>query len=125
METKKIEAAIEDGMIKAIKAGALFKFPYESKIDLSVELREAYENIDYRKVYANITELLEEELAKKIVNKVVTEMGTDIKKLMANVKIRDDFRFLMRKGVETIMEKVKEEERRPGELWKLRNLPRP
>ena len=57
-----------------------------------------------------IMEKLEEELAEKIVNKIITEMGTDIKRLMENNSIREDFRFLMRKGVEAIMEKVKAEE---------------
>jgi len=35
-------------------------------------------------------------------------MGTDIKKLMENNSIREDFRYMMRKGVESILEKVKE-----------------
>lgn len=108
MESQKIIDAMENGIVKAIAAGDIFKFPYEGKIDLSAEMRQAYKNIDYPKVYGRITELLEEELAQKVVNKIITEMGTDIKKLMSNNEIREDFKFLMRKGVETIMEKVKE-----------------
>ncbi len=108
MESQKIINAIESAMVKAIVSGDVFKIPYDSKIDVSAEMRQAYKNIDYSKVYARITGLLEEKLAQKVVNKVITEMGTDIKKLMSNNEIRDDFKFLMRKGVETIMEKVKE-----------------
>lgn len=108
MNTERIEQALEIGLIKAIQSGDVFKLGYDSKIDASVELKQAYKNINYEKVYARITELLEEELAQKIVNKIVTELGTDIKSLMCNNEIREDFKYLMRKGVETIMEKVKE-----------------
>jgi len=107
MESERIMQAVENAIVKAIVSGDGFKIPYDSKIDLSTELRQAYKNIDYSRVYARITELLEEELAQKIVNKIVTEMGNDIKKIMSNAEIRDDFRFLLRKGVETIMGKVK------------------
>jgi arsenate reductase-like glutaredoxin family protein len=109
METDRIQQAVENALIKTIQSGDLFKMPYDSKIDVGPELRKAYALIDYKKVYARITSLLEEELAQKIVNKIVTEMGTDIKNLMCNATVRDDFRFLLRKGVEEIMEKVKNE----------------
>lgn len=107
MQTERIIQALENGIIKSLQSGEMFKFPYDGKIDVTNELKQAYRNINYEKVYARITELLEEELAQKIVNKIITEMGNDIKKLMSNAEIRDDFKFLMRKGVETIMEKVK------------------
>jgi hypothetical protein len=107
METERIQQAVENAMIKAIQSGDLFKIEYSSRIDIAQELRKAYERIDYKKVYARITSLFEEELAQKIVNKIVTEMGTDIKQLMCNATVRDDFRYLMRKGVEEIMQKAK------------------
>lgn len=108
MDTTRIEQALENGLVEVIKKGDVFNIPYQNKIDASSELRKAYQRIDYTKVHARITELLEEELAQKVVNKIITEMGTDIKKLMENATVRDDFRFLMRKGVEEIMKKVKE-----------------
>ena len=107
MNSERIEQEIENGLIRKIKTGEMFDIPYGSRIDVSLELKKCYEKIDYSKVYEKITILLEEELAKKIVNKIVTEMGTDIKQLMYNQTIRDDFRFMLRKGVEEIMEKVK------------------
>lgn len=108
MISEKIMQAVENGMVKAIQNGEIFKIPYDSKIDLSDEMRKAYRAIDYERVYAEITVLLEKELAQKIVNKVITEMGNDIKKLMSNNEIREDFKYLMRKGVEHIMNKVKQ-----------------
>ena len=108
MDTTRIDQALENGLVEVIRKGDVFTIPYQNKIDASAELRKAYEKIDYGKVHARITELLEEELARKVVNKIITEMGTDIKKLMENATVRDDFRFLMRKGAEEIMKKVKE-----------------
>jgi len=108
MNTERIEQALEVGLIKQIQSGDVFKLGYDAKIDASAELKQAYKNINYLKVYARITELLEEELAVKIVNKIISEMGNDIKALMCNNEIREDFKFLMRKGVEAIMENVKE-----------------
>ena len=108
METERLQQAFEDAILKMIRSGDVLKLDYNSKIDVSNELRKAYERIDYTKVYARMTELFEEELAQKIVNKVITEMGTDIKNLMSNSSVREDFKFFMRKGVEEIMKKIRE-----------------
>jgi hypothetical protein len=108
VNAERIEQAMENAIVDMVRKGEPFTINYQNKIDISEELKKAYKNIDYSKVYAQITAKLEEELAEKIVNKIVTEMGTDIKRLMENSSIREDFRFLMRKGVEAIMEKVKE-----------------
>jgi hypothetical protein len=107
MNTEKLQEAIERALIKKLSDGDAFKLEYPDRIDCSKELKQAYSNINYERLYALITQKLEEELATKIVNKIVTEMGTDIKKLMENATVRDDFRFLLRKGVESILEKIK------------------
>jgi hypothetical protein len=107
METERIQQAIESSIIKLIQSGDAIKMDYNNKIDISAEVRKAYSQINYAKVFARISELLEEELAQKIVNKIVTEMGTDIKNLMSNATVRDDFRFMLRKGCEEIMQKAK------------------
>ena len=104
----RIHQELENGIVKSIKKGDVFKIPYASQIDISPEMKQAYANIDFAKVYVEITALLEKELAQKVVNKIITEMGTDIKKLMSHNEIREDFKYLMRKGVDAIMEKVKE-----------------
>jgi disulfide oxidoreductase YuzD len=107
MNIEKIQDAIEHALIKRLLEGDAFKIEYPDRIDISKDLKQAYANINYERLYALITQKLEEELATKIVNKIVTEMGTDIKRLMENATVREDFRFMLRKGVETILEKVK------------------
>ena len=110
MNIDRITQEVENAMVRLLKNDKLLDIPYGSRIDVSKEMKEAYNNVNYEKVKIRITEVLEEELAKKIVNKVITEMGTDIKKLMSNETIREDFRFFMRKGVEKIMKIMGENE---------------
>jgi hypothetical protein len=110
MDTERIQQAVEDALIKMIRNGDAFTIDYKDKINYGAEFKKAYAAIDFNRVHARITELLEEELAQKIVNKIITEMGTDVKNLMSNATVRDDLKFLMRKGVEAITEKVKGQE---------------
>lgn len=109
MDSERIEQALENNIVKMVTKGDAFTIDYKNRIDVSKELKEAYKNINYARVYEQVKIKLEEELAKKIVNKIVTEMGTDIKKLMCNVDIRDDFRYFLRKGVEEITGRIRKE----------------
>lgn len=109
INTDKIIQELENSLIKLVKTGQAFEIPYSSRIDVSSEMKQAYEDIDYDKVRKRITEVLEEELAWKIVNKVITEMGNDIKNLMCDEKIRADLKLLMKEGMENIMKSVREQ----------------
>jgi hypothetical protein len=109
MESQKILDAMEEGIVKAIRSGEPFNIPYQAKISVSDQIAAAYKQIDFTRVQAQIVQCLEEELARKVVNKVITEMGTDIKKLMCNAEIRDDFRYLLRKGMEELLGRVTKE----------------
>jgi len=107
VDTKRIEQAVVDGMVRLIQSGSAVTIDYSKRIDCSAELLEAYKNINHEKVMHEVTELLEHELAKKIVDKVTTEMGTDIKKLMENASVREDLRFMLRKNVQDFIDKIK------------------
>ena len=106
LDEKKITRAIEDALIKKIHAGDILTLNYQERISYAAYLQEAYKKIDYGRVMHLITENLEEVIAEKVVNKIVTEMGTDIKELMSRAQIRDDFRYFLRQGVETILGRV-------------------
>lgn len=114
MESKKLMDALEAGLVKKAKDGDFFNIPYDSRVDVSVDLRKAYKNIDFKRLESKVTKLLEEELARKLVNKIVTELGTDIKKLMSNPHIRDDFKYFLRCGIEEIMSRVSD--KKPNEV---------
>jgi len=106
MDEAKILQAIENGLIKQIQSGEAFKMSYVERIDITEDLVKIFKKIDYNVVFAKVKENLEEEIARKIVNKVVTELGNDMKKIMCNAEIREDFKYFMRQGVETILGRV-------------------
>ena len=101
-----LQRLIENALFTQIKKGDFFKLDYQDRINFSPMLQDAYKRIDYDKVRDLITKNLEEVIAEKVVNKIVTEMGTDIKSLMCKAEIREDFKYMMRKGVEKVLEKV-------------------
>jgi hypothetical protein len=74
-----------------------------------VEKERVYKRInDTKKDLSWFTILMEEVVAEKVVNKFVTEMGTDMKKLFENATIREDIRFYMRKNIEKMLDVIKE-----------------
>ena len=105
--TDKIQSALEDALLKVIRSDTVFKMEYNNRIDASDMIRKAYALVDYNRVIEKMKVQLEQELAEKIVNKIITEMGTDVKNLMSNATVRDDLKFFMRKGVEEVLNKVK------------------
>ena len=111
LDEKVIGRAIESALLAKIKSGEIFTMNYQDRIDFSPYLKEAMKRIDYNRVMQLMTENLEEVIAEKVVNKVVTEMGNDLKALMSKAEIRDDFRYFMRQGVETILGRVTKKSR--------------
>ena len=107
LDEKVIGRAIESALLAKIKSGEIFTMSYQDRMDFSPYLKEAMKRIDYNRVMQLMTENLEEVIAEKVVNKVITEMGNDLKALMSKAEIRDDFRYFMRQGVETILGRVK------------------
>ena len=113
MEGKTIEelalASVKKGLIKMLNSQDIFRVDYSNRIDVAPLINKAYRSIDQDRLTTLITDKLEEVIAEKVVNKMVTEMGTDIKKLLANATVRDDFRFLLRKTTEDILNAVKDQ----------------
>ncbi len=101
--------SIEAGLQKFINKGDFFQNNYSDRIDVMPLVKNVYKKIDSNRLEALIINNLEQVLAKKIVDKLVTEMGTDIKNLMGNASVRDDFRFFLRTGVQEILDRVKEQ----------------
>jgi hypothetical protein len=107
MNEKKILEALEQCVIKSVHKGDLLKIPYESKLDIGEFYKKVYSRLDKDKLYSLIKEGLEQAIAKKIVDKITTEMGTDIKNMMSNANIRDEFKFALRKNIDLVLEKLK------------------
>ncbi|MDR1176913.1 MAG: hypothetical protein LBK83_15745 [Treponema sp.] len=108
MDEQRIMQAIEDSIVSEIRKGEIFQFKYDERINIMQVAKTIFEKIDMERVESLVIVQMEEVVAEKVVNKFVTEMGTDMKKLFENAAIRDDIRFYMRKNVEKMLEVIKE-----------------
>lgn len=104
---EKFNDLIQKKIINDISKQDLIKINYNNRYEVSYEiLKECYEKIDIEKVKEKIISRLEEEMADKIVNKMVTEFSNDIKQIMCNRELREDLRYYMRIKIEEINDKV-------------------
>lgn len=62
-------------------------------------LMDCYNAIDIVKVKQIITERIEEEVAGKIVNSLLTECANDVKQIMSNRELREDLRGILRSKI--------------------------
>jgi hypothetical protein len=108
MDENRILQEIENAVVAAIRKGDMFRFNYDERINIMPLAKSVFEKLDMKRVESLITARMEEVVAEKVVNKFVTEMGTDMKKLMENATIREDIRFYMRKNIEKILDAIKE-----------------
>jgi hypothetical protein len=108
MDENRIMRAIEDSVISMIGKGEIFQFKYDERINIMPIAKTIFEKLDMKRIESLVIAQMEEVVAEKVVNKFVTEMGTDMKKLFENATIRDDIRFYMRKNVEKMLDAIKE-----------------
>jgi len=62
-------------------------------------LMDCYNAIDIAKVKRIVTERIEEEVAGKIVNSLLTECANDVKQIMSNRELREDLRGILRSKI--------------------------
>lgn len=105
IEINNIMSAIERAIIKSLDSS--FVIDLGDRINAKELVKRAYDNIDKDKLVIKITNRLEDVIAEKVVNKITTEMGNDIKGLMERAEIREDFKYVLRKNVEYILDKLK------------------
>lgn len=92
---------IQSNVLAQVSKAELINVGYNStKIDLPKDmLKECYENIDTNKIKQLIIKRLEEEVADKIVNKLITEYSNDVKQIMSNTELREDLRGILRNKI--------------------------
>jgi len=102
---------IQEKIIKDISKQELVKVDYGDRVSLpSSFIREVYQSLDLEKIKARLVENLENEMADKIANKLITEYSNDIKQIMSNRELREDLRHYAREKIRSIADKVSEEE---------------
>lgn len=79
---------------------------YTKSYDVRGFINKVWEEIDIEAIRKEVKEEIQHTIAQTIVNKMQTEIGTDVKAVMSNANVRDDFKYMMRKMTEEILEKV-------------------
>jgi RNA processing factor Prp31 len=106
---EKMVNVIQDRIIKGISNADLIKFDYADRFQVPKEfLHEVYYSLDLKKIKARLIENLENEMADKIANKLITEYSNDIKLIMSNKELREDLRHYAREKIKSIADNVTE-----------------
>lgn len=103
--TTAVLATIQTSILKQLNKQEFINVPYETRSKLPAGLiEECYRNIDINKVKLLITGRLEEEVADKITNKLLTEYSNDVKQIMGNVELREELRSILRNKIKEAKE---------------------
>lgn len=81
---------------------------YAQSYDVRGFVNQVWREIDLEAIRKEVKEDIQHIIAQTIVNKMQTEIGTDVKAIMSNETVREDFKFMLRKMTEEILSTVKE-----------------
>ena len=79
---------------------------YTKSYDVKGFIEQVWKQIDVNAIREEVISEIQHIIAQTIVHKMQTEIGTDVKAVMSNATIREDFKYMMRKMTEQILEKV-------------------
>lgn len=106
---EKLLDLIQKKIITDISKQELVTVAYGDRVSLpSSFIREVYQSLDLNKIKTKLIENLENEMADKIANKMITEYSNDIKQIMSNRELREDLRHYAREKIREIVESVSE-----------------
>lgn len=104
---KSLVELIQKKVITDISKQELVKIDYRDRYEIpSSFLNEVYKALDLNKIKEKLIENLENEMADKITNKMITEYSNDIKQIMSNRELREDLRYYARDKIRAIADKV-------------------
>lgn len=99
---------IQCKILSDIKKTTLIDFPYNERIKVSRDLvQKAYSQVDQEKIINYVKEAIEEQIAKKIVNSLLTEVGTDTKHLMSDNVLREQLKYRVYPKIMALLSEVK------------------
>ena len=79
---------------------------YTQSYDVKGFIEQVWKEIDVQAIRKEVKDEIQHIIAQTIVNKMQTEIGTDVKAVMSNANIRDDFKYMLRKMTEEILKNV-------------------
>jgi hypothetical protein len=92
--------AMEDSLVAMIRKGDWLQPDYNSRMKLDMSLvRWLYEQVDRERVKARVLDKIEDHIADKMLASIATELATDVKQVMSNRELREEFRALVREHV--------------------------
>lgn len=101
---------IQRKTLKDVAALTMVDIPYNEKFKVpSSFLQEIYRSLDLDKIKKRLIENLENEMADKIANKLITEYSNDIKQIMSDKNLREELRFYARDKIKAIADGVSEQ----------------
>lgn len=80
---------------------------YTKWYDVRGFIDQVWKEIDTQAILKEVKDEIQHIIAQTIVNKMQTEIGTDVKAVMSNANVRDDFKYMMRKMTEEILKNIK------------------
>ena len=98
---------VQQKILQGIQKCEFITVDYANRVKIPVGLvQEAYKSLDVNKIRERIKENLENEMADKITNKLITEYSNDIKQIMSNKELREDLRSYARNIIKQIADNV-------------------
>lgn len=73
-------------------------------------IEDIYNNVDMEKIKKYMAENIEQLIAKKIVNSMMTEIASDVRQIIATKSIREDMQYYLRQKMEQAMQGVTDAE---------------
>ena len=99
---ERIVEAVENAVIHDIGRYNTVQFKKFMLPDEVIE--DVYKHVDMEKIKRYLTENIEQLIAKKIVDSMMTEVATDVKSIVATKAIREDMRYYLRQKMEQAMQ---------------------
>lgn len=104
---EKLINVIQTKVINDISKLDLVKVDYTDRYQVPSNFsNDVYKSLDLEKIKARLVENLENEMADKIANKLITEYSNDIKQIMSNRELREDLRHYAREKIRGIADSV-------------------
>lgn len=99
--------AVQRKVLQDISKSSMVEIPYNEKYKVPASfLNDIYKSLDLEKIRKRLIENLENEMADKIANKLITEYGNDIKQIMCNAELREELRHYAREKIKVIADSV-------------------
>lgn len=105
---ERIVEAVENAVVHDIERYNTVQFKKFMLPDEVIE--DVYKHVDMEKIKRYLTENIEQLIAKKIVDSMMTEVASDVKHIVATKAIREDMRYYLRQKMEQAMQGVADAE---------------